>query len=169
MGDAVVLKHMPDFDGRFGRIAGIGVNQQRCLIAQRTRNHRHDLFGTARPLVLIMSDFGPDTELESVEAMFATKAQETFLFIGGRNVALHRRSIGPERAGRAADQRANRFFPRVCPPCPIMRYRHRPWRGADRRPETCVPCRGRGQAWHQYCRSQSRAHVAQSVDEAPRR
>ena len=71
--DAFGLEQTSHLDGALRRVAGIGVDKLRHAIAKRARNGGNDLFGAARPFVLVAAAFGADAPLEGIEALFVAQ------------------------------------------------------------------------------------------------
>ena len=107
MRESVVLQHVPDLDRARRRIAGVGVHQERHVVAQRLAHGRNDRFGPTRPLVPVAADFGADAELEGVEAKVVAQPPEAVGFVLRGDVAPHGRPVGPDATGAAADEGAD--------------------------------------------------------------
>ena len=105
----MILEHPADLDRAGRRKSAVGVDEQRDLVAERLADGGNDLLRPARPLVDVAAAFGPDPELERIEAVIVTKTLEPFRLGLRRDVPFHRRGIGPQRTRVTADQRADAF------------------------------------------------------------
>ena len=121
MANAVVLQHIADFDRFPRRVATVAVNQKRHIIAQSRTHRRHHGFGSARPLILVMTAFHPDTELEGIISMRLTQTHEAGGLILGRDVAPHAGCIHAKRTRRAAEKLADTLSFQLSPHIPERR------------------------------------------------
>jgi hypothetical protein len=102
--DALRLEQAPDFDRAPGRVAAVRVDELRDAVAQSARDGGHDLLRAARPLIDVAPAFRGHAPFEGIESLLVAQPQETCRFSLGRDVALHRRGVGAQRAGLAAQQ-----------------------------------------------------------------
>jgi hypothetical protein len=66
--DALGRQQLADLDGAGRGEAAIGIDQKRCLRAQRPAHRRHDGLGAARPFIDVMAILRRDPEFEGIEA-----------------------------------------------------------------------------------------------------
>ena len=165
--DPLALEQPPDLDRPRQRVAAVGVGEQRHPVPERPPHRRHDRLGPPRPLVAVVADLGADPELEGVEPRLVAQPQHPRRLGLGRDVALHRRGVGPQPPRPPAEQLA----PPACPPAaragPRPRCRSRPSPAPDRSPETCARARPRCRAARRGRRSPARAPRAPPAGAAP--
>ncbi len=104
MGDAVGLQHAAHLDGALHPETAVGIDHFHHAVSQRARHGLDDLLGPARPFIHTATTFCADPELEGVKSLLVAKAAKPVGLVGWGDVALHRRGIGPQPPGRAADQ-----------------------------------------------------------------
>ena len=107
--DPLGLEQPPDLDRARRREAAVGVDQKMRLGPERLADRRHDRLGPPRPFVDVVPALGADPELEGIEAVLVAQAQEALGLGLGRDVALHRRGVGTQPPGRAAEQLDHRL------------------------------------------------------------
>ena len=107
--DPLALQQPPDLDRPRRRVAAVGVGEQRHPVPERAPHRRHDRLGPPRPLVAVVADLGADPELEGVEPLLVAQPQHPRRLGLGRDVALHRRGVGPQPPRPPAEQLDHRL------------------------------------------------------------
>ncbi len=69
VGDAVLLEHPADLDRLGRRVAAVGVDEQRDVVAERAAHRRDHRLGASGPLVLVVAALLADSDLEGIEAV----------------------------------------------------------------------------------------------------
>ena len=118
MGDAIIFQPAAHFDGARQAEAGIGIDQHINTLPQTRSDGGNDDLGPPLPLVTVSTAFRPDAPFRGGEALFATKARQTFRLQIRLDVAAHGTGVKPHPARPPADQRRHRLFRHPPPQIP---------------------------------------------------
>ena len=138
------LQHPAHLDRPRRRVAAVGIDQQRRLVADRAAHRRHQRLGAARPLVGVVAALGADADLEGAIAVRRRAAGASrSASSSGRDVAAHAGGVDREAAAAARRAARRRSCPRACRAGPTARCRARPARGRRTSRGTCARARAR--------------------------
>ena len=107
MADPVVLQHAAHLDRLRGRVARVGVDQKRRLVAERLAHGGHHRLAAAGPFVLVVAAFLADPELEGPVARLVPEALQARGLVLGRDVPAHAGGVDGEGPRPAAQELAD--------------------------------------------------------------